>query len=125
MIAEADMGVEDRYPVVVIDDANHGQVASGDIPTFVTDQDVPSPITFEEAHIRYASAAAAFIVSQVFSEIKCRMYANFIQEVSLFNEEQVENALTEIHTLEAFTQDFLQPFIETSLMESGIKKKVK
>ena len=78
MIAEADMGVEDRYPVVVIDDANHGQVASGDIPTFVTDQDVPSPITFEEAHIRYASAAAAFIVSQVLSEIKCRMYANFI-----------------------------------------------
>jgi len=103
MIAEDAMGVEDRYPVVVIDDANHGQVASGDIPSFVTDQDVPSPISFEEAHIRYAAAVAAFIVSQ---------------EVSLFNEEQVENALTEIHNLEAYTQDFLQPFIETSLMES-------
>merc|ERR1719322_2040164 len=103
MIAEDALGVEDKYPVVVIDDANHGQVASGDIPSFVTDQDVPSPISFEEAHIRYAAAVAAFIVSQ---------------EVSLFNEEQVENALAEIHNLEAYTQDFLQPFIETSLMES-------
>ena len=69
MIAEDAMGVEDRYPVVVIDDANHGQVASGEIPSFVTDQDVPSPISFEEAHIRYASAAAAFIVSQAMSKV--------------------------------------------------------
>ena len=69
MIAEDAMGVEDRYPVVVIDDANHGQVASGDIPSFVTDQDVPSPISFEEAHIRYATAVAAFIVSQAPSEV--------------------------------------------------------
>ena len=44
--------------------------------------------------------------------------------MSLFNEEQVENALTEIHNLEAYTEDFLQPFIETSLMESGTKHSV-
>ena len=40
--AEDAMGVEDRYPVVVIDDANHGQVASGEIPSFVTDSDIPT-----------------------------------------------------------------------------------
>ena len=50
--AEEAMGVEDRYPVVVIDDANHGQVASGDIPSFVTDSDIPSPISFDLAHER-------------------------------------------------------------------------
>ena len=65
MIAEGDMGVEDRYPVVVIDDANHGQVASGDIPSFVTDADIPSPISFDEAHARYAAAVADFITIQV------------------------------------------------------------
>ena len=59
------MGEDDRYPVVVIDDANHGQVASGEIPSFVTDQDIPSPITFEEAHVRYAAAVADFITIQV------------------------------------------------------------
>ena len=37
----------------MVDDANHGQVASGEIPSFVTESDIPSPITFEEAHIRY------------------------------------------------------------------------
>ena len=65
MIAEADQGVEDKYPVVVIDDANHGQVASGDIPTIVTDSDIPSPISLDEAHTRYASAIGAFITIQV------------------------------------------------------------
>ena len=37
----------------MVDDANHGQVASGDIPSFVTDADIPSPISFEEAHTRF------------------------------------------------------------------------
>ena len=36
----------------MVDDANHGQVASGDIPSFVTESDIPSPISFEEAHTR-------------------------------------------------------------------------
>ena len=76
----------------VINDANHGQVhtliwnlkdlvclllvqnfftsnlsvkvASGSIPDFVTSQDIPSPITFEEAHSRYATSVAAFITVQ-------------------------------------------------------------
>jgi len=103
MIAEADQGVEDKYPVVVIDDANHGQVASGDIPTIVTDSDIPSPISLEEAHTRYASAIGAFIT---------------IQEFGSFDPAQVEESLNMIHDLEIFTEDFLQPFISTSLMES-------
>ena len=37
-----------RYPVVVLDDVNHGQVASGEIPSFVTDFDIPSPLDGQE-----------------------------------------------------------------------------
>ena len=46
--AEQEQGTDGRYPVVVIDDVNHGQVASGDIPSFVTDQDIASPLGEEE-----------------------------------------------------------------------------
>ena len=47
-MAEEEQGAEGRYPVVVIDDANHGQVASGEIPSFVTDSDIASPLDIEE-----------------------------------------------------------------------------
>ena len=47
-VAEEAQGVTGRYPVVVIDDVNHGQVASGDIPSLVTDFDIPSPLSVEE-----------------------------------------------------------------------------
>ena len=40
------------------------KVASGAIPEFVTSQDIPSPISFEEAHARYATSVAAFITVQ-------------------------------------------------------------
>ena len=64
----------------MVDDANHGQVASGDIPSFVTESDIPSPISFEEAHTRYVCtlyectlyskgvhcAVQVYIVHQVF-----------------------------------------------------------
>ena len=51
-------------------------MASGDIPTFVTSQDIPSPITFEEAHSRYATSVAAFITVQsqeLFTDEEVRM----------------------------------------------------
>ena len=40
------------------------KVASGAIPEFVTIQDIPSPISFEEAHSRYATSVAAFVTVQ-------------------------------------------------------------
>ena len=40
------------------------QVASGDIPSFVTEQDIVSTISFEEAHSRYAASVTAFITTQ-------------------------------------------------------------
>ena len=49
--AEEAQGVTGRYPVVVLDDVNHGQVASGEIPSFVTDFDIPSPLDFEEVKL--------------------------------------------------------------------------
>ena len=45
----------------MVDDANHGQVASGEIPSFVTEADIPSPITFEEAHTRCKEVIIAII----------------------------------------------------------------
>jgi len=102
-VAEEAQGVSGRYPVVVLDDVNHGQVASGEIPSFVTDFDIPSPLDFEEAHIRYAQAVSAFIVSQ---------------EDTIFTADQVQEANNVLADLAVFTEDFLVPFAETSMMES-------
>ena len=33
--------------------------------------------------------------------------------------EQVEQALNHLHSLEQFTEEFLQPFMQTSFMETG------
>ena len=102
-VAEEAQGVTGRYPVVVLDDVNHGQVASGDIPSFVTDFDIPSPLGVEEAHSRYAQAVAAFIVSQ---------------EGNIFTADQVTEANSVIADLAVFTEEFLVPFAETRMMES-------
>merc|ERR1719331_1645393 len=75
--AEDLIGMPGRFPVHVIDDANHGQVASGAIPEFVTSQDIPSPISFEEAHSRYATSVAAFVT---------------VQSQELFTDEEVSTA---------------------------------
>ena len=61
-------------------------MASGDIPTFVTSQDIPSPITFEEAHSRYATSVAAFITVQsqeLFTDEEVRMMIYLDLTVSL------------------------------------------
>ena len=102
-VAEEAQGVTGRYPVVVLDDVNHGQAASGDIPSFVTDFDIPSPLGVEEAHSRYAQAVAAFIVSQ---------------EGNIFTADQVTEANSVIADLAVFTEEFLVPFAETRMMES-------
>jgi len=101
--AEVALGAPGRYPVVVIEDANHGQVASGEIPSFVTENDIVSPISFEEAHIRYASAVASFIK---------------LQRPDLFTDEDVTNAQVLMEELLVFTEEFLQPFAAASLMET-------
>jgi len=91
------------YPVYVIDDANHGQVASGEIPSFVTEQDAPSPISFEEAHRRYAEAVASFIV---------------LQKEDMFTEDEFSMAIETKEELRRYTGEFLVPFATASLMET-------
>ena len=91
------------FPDYVIDDANHAQVASGDIPSFVTEQDVPSPISFEEAHQRYAQAMASFIVKQ---------------KQDMFSEDQISIALETQSQLLRYTNQFLVPFATASFMET-------
>jgi len=101
--AEDIHGTPGRYPVQVIDDANHGQVASGDIPSFVTESDIPSPISPEEAHSRYAASVAAFIT---------------VQSRELFTENEVAEAARVMENLYSFTLDFLTPFAVASSMEN-------
>ena len=96
-------GTIGRYPVYVIDDANHGRVASGNIPSFVTEQDIPSPISFEEAHLRYAQAVASFII---------------LQRTDLFSEDDYSFALEINSRLTRETGEFLVPFATTSMMET-------
>ena len=104
----------------MVDDANHGQVASGDIPSFVTESDIPSPITFEEAHTRYQEDILT-IQSPLFIARYAAAVAAFMtmRESGLFTPEQVEAALNTIQTLEQFTDSFLEPFVITSMMENG------
>jgi len=92
-----------KYPVYVINDANHGQVASGEIPSFVTEQDIPSPISFEEAHVRYAQAVISFII---------------LQAQELFTEDDMSVAYEIQNELIRYTNEFLVPFATTSLMET-------
>jgi len=101
--AEESQGTPNRYPVYVIDDANHGQVASGEIPSFVTEQDIPSPISFEEAHQRYAEAVSSFIT---------------MQRSDLFSEEELFAAQEKHSKLKRYTAEYLVPFATTSLMET-------
>lgn len=56
-----------------------------------------------QAHSRYAQAVSAFIVSQ---------------EETIFTADQVQEANDVIAELGVFTEDFLVPFAETSMMES-------
>merc|ERR1711935_195853 len=102
-IAEEALGAPGRYPVVVIEDANHGQIASGEIPSFVTDNDIVSPISFEEAHMRYAAAVSSFIT---------------LQRPDLFTDEEVTSAATHQEELAVFTEEFLEPFTTAWLMET-------
>jgi hypothetical protein len=103
--AELSQSSPGRYPVQVIDDCNHGQVASGDqpLPDIVMDRDIPSPLTFAEAHQRYAVSVAAFIT---------------VQSAELIPETQVTAAQDVMDTLHAFTEDFLTPFAIAFKMEN-------
>jgi len=101
--AEDLIGMPGRFPVHVIDDANHGQVASGAIPEFVTSQDIPSPISFEEAHSRYATSVAAFVT---------------VQSQELFTDEEVSTAESTMENLHKYTSEFLVPFAAASAMEN-------
>lgn len=101
--AETALSAPGRYPVQVINDTNHAQVASGEIPDFVLESDILSPITFAEAHTRYAASVAAFVT---------------LQSPELFTEEEVTIAAATSATLRAYTEEFLVPFAAAALMET-------
>ncbi|XP_038059607.1 uncharacterized protein LOC119730686 [Patiria miniata] len=55
-------GSQFRYPVVLLEGVNHGQFASGDMPPNVVANDIPSNLTFTEAHDLIGQASADFIM---------------------------------------------------------------
>ncbi len=62
---------------------NHAQVASGDIPDLVIEQDIPPEVDDDEAHARYARAAVAFMVdrfSEQFEDDEVEAAAEIYQE---------------------------------------------
>ena len=42
-----------------------------------------------------------------------------LREAALVTPDQAEEAASTLHSLEQFTEEFLQPFIVTSFMETG------
>ncbi len=97
-----DPSLEGKFPVLVIDQVNHGQVASGVLPDIVVEQDVDAEVDNEEAFTRYSEAAVAFMVTSRFED---------------FSAEIVGEQLIIMQQLQEFTDDFLRPFQEMRLFE--------
>ena len=96
--------LQGQFPVFVIDQVNHAQVASGEIPDIVIEQDVDAEISNEEAFIRYSKAAVAFMVT-----VK---YDDFAPEI-------VEAQLNILAEYQQFTDEFLAPFEEMKFYEEN------
>merc|ERR1712170_278765 len=96
--------LEGKYPVLVIDRVNHAQVASGEIPDIVIENDVDAEVDNEEAFIRYSTAAVAFMVAAGYES---------------FDPETVAEQLNIMNGLLEFTDEFLLPFEEMRLLEQN------
>jgi len=92
-----------HFPCYVIDDVNHGQVASGEMPDVVIERDLPAEVSAEEAWKRYADAIVSFIT---------------LQNEASFPEEDVANAKGLADKLASATEVFLQPFDDVAQFES-------
>ena len=88
----------------MIDRVNHAQVASGEIPDIVIENDVDAEVDNEEAFIRYSRASVAFMVAAGYES---------------FDSETVAEQLTIMNELLEFTDQFLLPFEELRLLEQS------
>ena len=100
--------LQGRYPVLVIDRVNHAQVASGEIPDIVIQNDVDAEVDNEEAFARYSIASVAFMVAAGYES---------------FDPELVAEQLTIMNGLLDFTDQFLLPFEELRLLEQSEDQK--
>lgn len=97
-------GLEGRFPVLVIDRVNHAQVASGEMPEVVIENDIDPEVDNEEAFNRYAKASVAFMVTSIPDN---------------FDPAIVEEHLSVLAELQAFTDSFLAPFQAMRLVETS------
>ena len=100
--------LQGRYPVLVIDRVNHAQVASGEIPDVVIQNDVDAEVDNEEAFVRYSIPSVAFMVAAGYES---------------FDPELVAEQLTIMNGLLDFTDQFLLPFEELRLLEQSEDQK--
>ena len=62
VLEDTSPGSQFRYPVILLDNVDHGQFASGAMPPTVVANDIPSPLTYEQAHDLIGQASADFIL---------------------------------------------------------------
>jgi len=91
-------------PVLLVDDVNHGQVASGDLPSHVLIHDIDPVIELEDAHARYADTAVTFMVTTKTTR-------------NQFSKEVVEEANDRYRDIEEFTRGFFLPFERMLIQE--------
>ena len=108
-IEAEDPQLEGKYPVLVIANVNHGQVASGVIPDTVIENDIDAEVDNEEAFRRYAGAAVSFMVTSRGGE-------------SEFSTEIVEEQSEILETLKSYTKDFLVPFNNMRVLELDLDR---
>lgn len=97
-----------RLPVVISENVNHAQFASGPMPLRVRREDIPAEIPPEEAYEKLAKVSSDFIL---------------IHTPNLNDAESKEQAKFDIETAVAETDSFLQPIFTARGMEE--KRKIR
>ncbi|KAJ8026883.1 hypothetical protein HOLleu_31843 [Holothuria leucospilota] len=97
-----------RLPVVISENVNHAQFASGPMPLRVRREDIPAEIPSEEAYEKLAKVCSDFIL---------------VHTPNLNDAESKEQAKFDVKTAVAETNSFLQPIFEARGMEE--KRKIR
>jgi hypothetical protein len=99
-------------PVLLVEDVNHGQVASGELPSHVLVHDIDPVIDLTSAHERYAATAVTFMITARTTR-------------ALFSEDTVKVADSKLQEIRTFTDNYFEPFALMELQEDTIENGVR
>jgi len=94
------------YPVLLVEDVNHGQVASGILPDTVIEHDIDPVVDLDTAHERYAYTAVRYMVTAKTTRDQ-------------FPEDVVTENDIKLKAIKVFTADFFEPFVAMQLQEDS------